>query len=270
MKAAVLQMNSGANVQANVEQAAALVQQAAHLGASLALLPENFALMAAQETDKLVIAEAPGHGPLQAALTALAVQHQITIVAGTLPLFGPNSGQRVYAASLVFTPEGQCAGRYDKIHLFDVDLGKGEAYRESRTIAPGPPNPVTVPCNVGLLGLSVCYDLRFPELYRALAASGATLLTVPSAFTATTGTAHWHTLLRARAIENQCFVLAANQVGQHPGERSTYGHSIIYDPWGDVLAEVKGQHPGVAVAEISYSRLQDIRRRVPALNHRRL
>jgi len=268
MKAAVIQMCSGADVAANLEQARALLQQAAAAGAVLAALPENCAFMGAKERDKLSYAEPDGSGPIQQFFADTAAALKLWILVGTLPITA--DAEHVYAASCLYDASGQRAARYDKIHLFDVDVGEGERYRESNSIAPGALHPAVVQTPIGTLGLSVCYDLRFPELFRAHASLGATVLSVPAAFTAKTGAAHWHTLLKARAVENQCFVLAPGQCGTHPGGRSTYGHSLILDPWGETLAEVQGDAPGVAVAELDPAHLQAVRQRFPALAHRRL
>jgi nitrilase len=272
--AAVIQMNTGDDVAANLAQATGLLEQAAAQGAVLAALPENFAFMGAHEADKLAHAEPDGQGPIQDWLSATAQRLGLWILAGTVPIAAPANEEgrgRVYAASLVVNAQGQRAARYDKIHLFDVDVPgtSGERYWESNSIAPGSLNPVVVDTPVGKLGLSVCYDLRFPELFRSLITQGATAMSIPAAFTAKTGAAHWHTLLKARAVENQCFVIAAGQCGQHPGGRSTYGHSLILDPWGETLAAVQGDEPGIAVAVLDAKRLQQIRSSFPALSHRR-
>lgn len=267
-RAAVLQMNSSASLEQNLASAAALLQQAANVGAALAQLPENFALMGATETDKLAIAEPDGSGRIQDFLAEAALRLKLWIVAGTLPIAAADG--RVYAASCVYDASGMRRARYDKIHLFDVDVGDGERYQESRSIAPGAASPVVVDTPVGRLGLAVCYDLRFPELFRALLDQGATVFSVPAAFTATTGALHWHCLLKARAVENQCFVLAAGQVGSHAGGRSTYGHSLAYGPWGDLLCDAGPLAPGVALAELDPEALSAVRARFPALQHRRL
>lgn len=267
---AALQMCSTADVSANLGAAARLLAQAAEHGAQLAVLPENFAFMGAHEKDKLAHAEPAGEGPLQDFLAAQARDLRLWIVAGTLPLRA--SSDKVFAASLVFDPQGQCRARYDKMHLFDVDVtreGKLESYRESRSIQAGSAQAVTLETPLGRLGLSVCYDLRFPELYRAQLAAGAELLSVPSAFTEKTGAAHWELLLRARAVENQCYVIAPNQSGSHAGGRRTWGHSLIADPWGRVLAcQPAGE--GVALAKIDLERLRALRAQFPCLQHRRL
>ncbi|MGC9239049.1 MAG: carbon-nitrogen hydrolase family protein [Acidithiobacillus sp.] len=264
VKAAVVQLCSGAEVDSNLATAAELLREAAAQGARLALLPENFAFMGRHENDKLAIAEATGAGPIQDWLAMQARQHGLWLLGGSIPLRSPDG--RVFASLLVMDPQGQCRARYDKIHLFDVDLPGGEQYRESRTIAPGR-RAAAVATPWGRVGLSICYDLRFPELYRSYA--GAEFLAVPSAFTAQTGAAHWEPLLRARAIENQAFVLAADQGGRHANGRETYGGSMIVDPWGQVLVRLD-QHPGVLVAECDLHRQQAQRRSLPVWQHRRL
>ena len=272
MKIAALQMNSGDDLLANLRVAESLLAEAAGEGAKLAVLPENFAFMGARETDKLAHAEPFGRGPIQNALATAAQRHRIEIIGGTIPLAVPGQPDKVYAASLFYNSSGEGMAEYHKIHLFDVDVereGKVERYRESNSIAAGAPAPLTIGSVAGRVGLSVCYDLRFPELYRQLAGQGAELLTVPSAFTQRTGEAHWEVLLRARAIENQCYVIAPNQCGTHPGGRQTYGHSMIVDPWGTVLA-CRPKEPGVVLAEVSATHLATVRRNMPCLSHRRL
>ena len=266
--AAVVQMNSGDDVAANLRAADTALQQAAEAGAKLVVLPENFAFMGAHERDKLALAEADGSGHIQDFLAGAAARLKLWIVGGTLPIAAPDG--RVFASLCVYAADGARAARYDKIHLFDVDIGGGERYRESNSIAPGAQVPVVVDTPVGRLGLSVCYDLRFPELYRALVDLGATVLSVPAAFTVKTGAVHWHTLLKARAVENQCFVLAPGQVGVHPGGRSTFGQSLILGPWGETLAECSAAAPGIAVATLDAARLTEVRSSFPSLAHRRL
>ena len=270
-KAAVIQMTSGPDRDANLAAAAALLGEAATAGAALAVLPENFALMGANETDKFAIAEDDGAGPIQDFLAQTARTLGLWIVGGTIPLKVPGDDSRVYAACGVWNAQGRRVARYDKIHLFDVELpdGRGERYRESATIAPGALEAVVVDTPVGRLGLSVCYDLRFPELYRKLAAQGAEIFCVPSAFTERTGAAHWDLLLRARAVENLCHVLASNQCGSHPGGRRTWGHSCIVEPWGQVIAGCTDA-PGVAIAAIDASLRDQQRASFPVLGHRRL
>ncbi|MFA5940767.1 MAG: carbon-nitrogen hydrolase family protein [Sinimarinibacterium sp.] len=270
-KAAVIQMTTGADRDANLDAAAGLLRAAAAAGSRLAVLPENFAFMGLRDTDKLALAEADGTGPIQGFLAQSARALGLWIVGGTIPLVVPGDASRVYAACGVWNDAGERVARYDKIHLFDVELpdGRNERYRESASIAPGALNPVVVDTPIGRLGLSVCYDLRFPELYRALTLAGAEVLCVPSAFTERTGAAHWDLLLRARAVENLCHVLASNQCGTHAGGRRTWGHSCIVEPWGEVSAACAGE-PGIAVAELDAQRCAAQRRSFPVLDHRRL
>jgi nitrilase len=266
---AAIQLSSVADRDANLATAGRLLRQAAQAGAVLAALPENFSFMGARERDKLAVAEADGQGPIQQFLAATARELKLWIVAGTVPLAVPGDPGKVWAACLVYDEQGRRAARYDKIHLFDVEVPGGERYHESNTIARGAPEAVVVDTPAGRLGLSVCYDLRFPELYRALAARGAELLCVPAAFTARTGQAHWEALLRARAIENQCYLLAPGQHGTHAGGRATWGHSLVVDPWGEVLAQ-QAEGDGVVLAPVSRARLAQVRTSFPALAHRRL
>ena len=266
-RAAALQMNSGADVAANLAQARRLLEAARGEGAALAVLPENFAFMGARERDKLAVGEDEGRGPIQEFLARAARELGLWIVAGTVPLKA--DATHVAAACLVYDAAGTAVARYDKAHLFDVDVPGGERYRESASIRPGPARPVVVDTPAGRLGLSVCYDLRFPELYRALAARGAEVLAVPSAFTQPTGAAHWEVLLRARAIENLCYVVAPGQHGEHPGGRRTYGHSAIVEPWGRVLA-TRADGEGAIVAALPREALLNLRRGFPVLEHRRL
>ncbi len=269
-RVAVIQMTSAAEVAVNLRSARELLQRAHGAGASLAALPENFALMGLQEADKLVAAEQPGSGPIQACLSECARELQMWIIGGTIPLAVPTQPGKVAAASLLFDANGVCVTRYDKMHLFDVDLPqREERYRESATIAFGE-TAVVAATPFGELGMAVCYDVRFPELFRELQARGAQLLSLPSAFTVPTGQAHWDLLLRARAVENLCYVLAPAQSGRHQNGRETWGHSMIVDPWGEVLACVAEPGPGLAVAEIDLMHQQQLRQRFPALNHRRL
>ncbi|HUO18503.1 MAG TPA: carbon-nitrogen hydrolase family protein [Steroidobacteraceae bacterium] len=266
MKVAALQMTSGPDVAANLAQAGALLEEAARRGARLAALPENFSFMGLKDADKRAVAEPDGTGPVQDFLAASARRLKLWIVGGTTPLRGGADG-RVAAASLVYDAAGARVARYDKIHLFDVDLpGRAETYRESANVAPGA-RPAVLDTPVGRLGLSVCYDVRFPELYRKLSAARAQLLSVPSAFTTPTGRAHWETLLRARAIENLCYVIAPAQSGIHPSGRETYGDSMIVDYWGRILSRVpRGR--GCAVAEVDLERQMSVRAGFPALTHR--
>ncbi len=266
MKAAALQMTSGPDVEANLAQAGTLLEEARARGATLAALPENFSFMGLNDADKRAVAEQEGSGPVQEFLAASARRLKLWIVGGTLPLRAAQDG-RVAAASLVFDADGQRVARYDKIHLFDVDIpGRAESYRESAHVAPGS-RAVLIDTPLGRLGLSVCYDVRFPELYRHLSAAGAQLLVVPSAFTAPTGRAHWETLLRSRAIENLCYVIAPAQSGFHPSGRETYGDTMVVDFWGRILQRVpRGR--GCAVAEIDLADQSQVRESFPALAHR--
>src|SRR6516162_2813550 len=266
MKVAAIQMTSGPDVPANLEQAQLLLEEAAARGARLAALPENFSFMGLKDADKRAVAERDGAGPVQDFLAAEARRLRLWIVGGTVPLVAGADG-RVAAASLVYDSDGVRAARYDKIHLFDVDIpGRAESYRESAHVAPGAQATV-LDTPVGRLGLSVCYDVRFPELYRHLSGNGAQLLSVPSAFTSPTGRAHWETLLRARAIENLCYVMAPAQSGFHPSGRETYGDSMIVDYWGRVLQRVpRGR--GCALAEVDLAAQANVRESFPALVHR--
>lgn len=263
-RVAAVQLISGPDVQRNLEEARRLIGEAAAQGAELVVLPEYFPIMGLKDTDKVAVAEPAGAGPIQAFLREMAQQHKIWVIGGTLPLQCQAPG-KVRNTTLVYTPEGQVAARYDKIHLFGLDLGR-EVFRESDTIEAGR-DVVTVDTPLGRIGLSVCYDLRFPELYRAM--GPVDIIVVPSAFTETTGRAHWEILLRARAIENQAYVIAPGQGGVHPSQRETHGHSMIIDPWGTVLGQVE-KGPGVVVAEIRPERLAHVRRSLPALAHRTL
>jgi deaminated glutathione amidase len=267
-KAAVIQMTTSANLHDNLQVAHALLQTAAQQGASLAALPENFVLMGMRDRDKFAIAESDGDGPMQDWLANTARELGLWIVAGTLPLKIPGEA-RVAAASLVVNAQGERVARYDKMHLFDVQVADAtRSYRESTTIAPGQ-QVVVVNTPIGKLGLAVCYDVRFPELFRQLSAQGAEVLVLPSAFTVPTGQAHWEVLLRARAVENLCYLLAPAQTGLHANGRETYGHSLIVDPWGEVLA-CQPDGIGVVTAAIDLVKQREIRQRFPALAHRRV
>lgn len=266
-KFAAVQMTSGHDVRANLDVATALLTEARAAGAEVALLPENFAFMGLRDADKRAIAESEGEGPIQQALAALAARLQLWIIAGTIPLRVPNE-ERPGAACIVFDAHGRRVARYDKIHLFDVDLpGREERYRESANLAPGAA-PVVVDTPAGRVGLSVCYDVRFPELYRRLSLAGAEILVVPAAFTTPTGQAHWETLLRARAIENLSYVVAAAQWGRHPNGRDTYGDSLVVDYWGRVLTRL-ATGTGVIVADLDRGAMQQARESFPALSHRK-
>ncbi len=267
-RVAAVQMNTGADVAANLALAGELIEKAAGDGCELAVLPENFALMAARARDKLQHGEVPGDGPIQSFLSETAARLGIWIVGGSIPLLSPDEN-RVFGACVTVDSDGRTQAIYRKIHLFDVHLSdSGESYRESYSMYPGE-ELVSVDTPAGRIGLTICYDLRFPELFRSLVDKGATLFTVPAAFTAVTGMAHWHVLLRARAIENLAYVIAPGQTGTHADGRATYGHSLIVDPWGKVLAE-QPEGNGIAVADIDLETVTRLRKEFPALSNRRL
>jgi nitrilase len=255
-------MVSTTRPEANQAAAAAGIAKAAAAGARVVALPEYFCLLGRRDTDKVALREAEGSGPLQAFLSTQARAHGIWLIGGTLPLVASRPS-RVRNTSLVFGPDGQPVARYDKIHLFGFQRG-AERFDESATIEAGR-TPVVVDVEGWRIGLSVCYDLRFPELYRALAPCD--LIVVPSAFTHTTGQAHWEVLLRARAIENQCYVLAPAQGGLHENGRRTWGHSMLVDPWGDIV-EVLPEGEGVVLGTLSRQRIVEVRASLPALAHR--
>ena len=261
-RVAAVQMISGADVAANLDIAAPLVAQAAASGARLVVLPEYFGIFGPQATDKVAAREADGDGVQQTFLATEAKRHGIWLVGGTVPLSCDDPG-RVRSACLVYGPDGRRVARYDKIHLFAFSQDD-ERYDEGRTIEAGT-KPVAIELPCGRVGLSVCYDVRFPELYRGL--GDLALILVPSAFTATTGAAHWHLLLRARAVENQCYVLAAAQGGTHPGGRRTYGHSVLIDPWGRIVAE-REEGAGIVVGHVDPARIAEVRAQLPAHSHR--
>jgi len=267
MKVAAIQMVSGAGLQANLATARGLLAQAAQQGCELAVLPEYFCLMGHADTDKLAVREAFGGGAVQDFLAGAAREFGLWVVGGTLPVAAADE-QHVRNTSLAFAPSGECVARYDKIHLFRFDNGR-ERYDESRVIEAGQaPVAFSLQARDGRswrVGMSVCYDLRFPELYRAL---DADLLLVPSAFTFTTGQAHWELLLRARAVENLAYVLAPAQGGMHDNGRRTWGHSMLVDPWGQLLAQRQDEGPGLAVGQLDAARLAQLRAQLPALDHR--
>ncbi len=261
---AAVQMVSGPAVAGNLEEAGRWIAVAAARGAKLVALPEYFAILGMKDTDKVAVREPEGNGPIQSFLSAAAKQHGVWIVGGTAPLVSAVPG-KVRNTTLVYDANGRQVARYDKIHLFGLQLGD-EHYDEANTIEPGD-TTVTVDTPFGRLGLSICYDLRFPELYRAM--RDVDIILAPSAFTATTGRAHWETLLRARAIENLAYVLAPAQGGRHANGRETHGDSMIVDPWGVVVDRLPSG-AGVVVADINLDRIRDVRRSLPALSHRTL
>ena len=265
---ASIQMVSTPNVIENLETASRLIRAAAHAGAHVAVLPEYFCLMGLKDTDKVNARERYQSGPIQERLSAIAKENNIYLIAGTIPLEA-NNPQKVLNTTLVFDPQGQSIGRYDKIHLFGFQT-KTERYQESETIEAGN-EPGLLKITIGgqewVFGLSICYDLRFPELYRALGQVDCHV--IPAAFTYTTGKDHWEILLRARAIENQCYVLASAQGGTHLNQRRTWGHSMLIDPWGEVLADLP-EGEGFISGVLCKDKLNDVRSKLPALVHRKL
>jgi len=263
--AACVQNSAGNEVSANIAETSEMIRAAHGAGAALVCLPENVTCIEPDDRRKVATAFREEDHPALPAYRALAGELGIWLLVGSLTCRA--EGEKVANRSFLIDSGGVIVARYDKLHLFDVNLRDDEAYRESDTVQPGD-RAVLAPTPWGLLGMTVCYDLRFPQLYRSLAQAGAGLLSIPSAFTRTTGRAHWHVLLRARAIENGCYVLAPAQTGIHEGGRKTYGHSLIVDPWGEVLADA-GTEPGIITAEIDPARVVECRRMVPSLDHDR-
>jgi nitrilase len=264
VKVAAVQMVSTPDVAQNIVTAGRLIKQAAQQGAQLVLLPEYWQIIGMHDKDKIAHAEEVGAGPIQSFMSEAARENKIWLIGGTMPVVAPIDG-KVFNKTMVYDPQGRNIADYNKIHLFSFSKG-AESYDESRTLVQGE-QVSTFETPFGKVGLSVCYDLRFPELYRAM--GDCTLIVVPAAFTYTTGQAHWEILLRARAIENQCYVLASAQGGVHPNGRRTWGHSMLIDPWGEIKA-VLPEGEGVVVGEIEPSRLQSVRESLPALKHRKL
>jgi len=266
MRLAAIQMASGSNIKGNLLEAEKLISNTVAEGAELIVLPENFGMIGVKQEDVIEFAEQPGQGPLQDFLAEQSARHQVIIAGGTIPLKSADD-TRYRNSLLVYDKIGACLTRYDKIHLFDVALpDKDESYNESDVIEPGE-KIIVVEAGGIKLGLSICYDLRFPELFRMLVDKGAEVFLLPSAFTAETGKAHWHALLKARAIENLAYVVASAQGGFHVNGRETYGHSVIVDPWGNILDEI-ASGPGFAIANINLPQQQQIRERFPVLEHR--
>ena len=262
VRVAAVQMVSTPRVDENLQAAEALIAQAVAQGAQLVALPEYFPIMGLSDADKFNVREADGHGAIQAFLSATARRNGIWLVGGSIPLVSTEAG-KVLNSCLIFDPQGECVARYDKIHLFGFQKG-AERYNESATIEAGS-QPMTFDSPFGRIGVSICYDIRFPELYRAQGA--VDLQIVPAAFTETTGRAHWEILLRARAIENQCYVLAVAQGGKHENGRETHGNSMLIDPWGVILDRLpKGS--GIVIGDVDHARISDIRASLPALKHR--
>lgn len=265
-RVAAIQMVSADDLDQNLKAAADLIASAAATDTQIVVLPENFAVLSADAQAKVKLAEPAGDGPIQQFLSDQARQHGIVLVGGTIPILANEPG-KVRAACLTVGPDGELLGRYDKIHLFDVALNSGkEQYNESATIEHGE-NSCVIDTPWGKLGVAVCYDIRFPELFRQMMVAGAQIVALPSAFTATTGLAHWEILLRARAIENQCYLIAPDQGAGRERGRHTWGHSMIISPWGDILAELEEQGSGVATAEINLQSLELLREKFPALQH---
>jgi len=267
-KIAAIQMASGTNVSANLIEVSRQILSAAQAGAKLIVLPENFAIMGLQDTDQVKIAENDGIGPIQDFLAEQAKINKVWLIAGTIPLKSDDE-DKVYAASLVYNDNGERVSRYDKIHLFDVHLeATSETYKESETIDAGN-QAIVVDTPFGKIGLAICYDLRFPELFRQLALQDAEIIVLPAAFTAITGKAHWEVLIRARAIENLCYMVASAQGGYHVNGRETHGDSMIVDPWGSILDHLP-QGSGYVIAEVELENVKSIRKNFPALQHRKI
>lgn len=262
---AAIQMASAPQSDANLLEAGRLIQSAKEQGAELMILPENFSLMGMEEIVQVQIREKYNDGPIQSFLSEQAKKHNVWLLGGTIPIEcdDPN---KILSASILYNSDGEVVARYDKIHLFDVELEGEESYKESETIANGT-QTVVADTPFGKLGLAICYDLRFPEMFRQLLDQGAEIIALPSAFTATTGKAHWECLVRARAIENLCYVIASNQGGYHLNGRNTYGDSMVVDPWGNVLNRLS-RGAGVVLADIDIDRLKNTRRTFPCLDHR--
>ena len=266
-KIAAIQMASGPNIQANLDEAAKLIDMAVQQGASLVVLPENFSLMSMTELERVGYAEAPGKGIMQEFLANQAKKHGIWLVGGTIPMKCDTKG-KAYSACLLFNDQGEQVARYDKIHMFDVVLKGDESYNESQTTQEGE-NIVVVDTPFGRLGIAICYDLRFPEMFRTMVDNGMEICVMPSAFTDFTGKSHWEPLVRARAIENLCYMVAADQGGFHINNRQTHGNSMIVDPWGNVLDRLE-TGSGIVIAELDRDYLVNTRKNFQVLEHRRL
>ncbi|QEP44262.1 carbon-nitrogen hydrolase family protein [Ectothiorhodospiraceae bacterium BW-2] len=267
-RVAAIQMASGTNIGANLLESERLIAKAAALGAELVVLPENFSMMGMQEQDKLKVKERPGEGMVQHFLAEQAAKHAVWLVGGTVSIES-SQANRVFAATPLYNSHGELVCRYDKIHLFDIHLPEtGERYNESEAIEPGE-RIVVVDTPFGRLGIAVCYDLRFPGLFRRMIDEEVELIALPAAFTAMTGKAHWEVLVRARAIENLSYMIASAQGGYHVNGRETHGDSMIVDPWGVVLDRLP-RGSGVVVADVDMERLREIRRNFPVLEHRKL
>ena len=269
-KFAAVQMTASSDVSLNLNKAEKYIAEALARGAKFVMLPEDFAFIGESDQDKLSVGELLHHGHIQNTLASLAKTYQIWLHGGSIPILAKKNAKKVSNTSLLWNPKGQLVARYDKIHLFDVAIQADTKFQycESNVVLPGE-SLICAQTPLGVLGFSICYDLRFPELYRKLVETSAEILLVPAAFTAVTGAAHWETLLRARAIENFCFVIAANQVGTHANQKSSYGASMIINPWGEILARLNDVE-GVIVADIELSEIMTQRQRIPALQNKRL
>lgn len=266
IKVACIQMNSGPEIEANLAEAEIYIREAARQGAEFIATPENTCHMVSPQSEKIKTASIEDNHPAYIFFSALAKELGVWILAGSVAV--KVAEDKIANRSLLFNAAGDIVAKYDKMHLFDVDLAGGETYRESDIVQAGD-KAVTVDTPLGMMGLSICYDLRFPYLYRDLAHRGAKILTIPAAFTVPTGRAHWEPLLRARAIENGAFVFAPAQCGEHHGGRKTYGHSMIIGPWGDILAEMNGEETGVLMADIDLAEVDKARAAIPSLKHDR-
>ncbi|WP_404408896.1 carbon-nitrogen hydrolase family protein [Pseudidiomarina marina] len=262
-----LQMTSSPHLQQNLQEIEQQLKTLPDFRPQLVVLPEASLCFGAGDKRQRELAELPGDGPMQQGLAELAKRYNIWLVGGTIPLIDSPEDKKFSAASLVFNPQGECVARYNKMHLFDVDVADNtKSYRESNWTDAGDA-VVTVPTEFGTLGLAVCYDVRFAELFRALRTAGADILVLPSAFTQVTGQAHWHVLTRARAIEQQCFVVASAQAGEHDNGRQTYGHALVIDGWGRILAETETMQPSIATALVDTASLHKIRQDIPVAEH---
>lgn len=266
MRVSCIQMNSGLDMRENMERAGHWLAKAKEAGCDMAVLPENFAFMGGDDAAKIEVAETEGESTVLRFLSAQAARLNIAIIGGSAALKSSRE-DKIRNACAVFDHQGTQLGIYDKIHLFDVDVG-GQCYRESAVVEAGS-EPLQVHVSDWDIGLSICYDLRFPELYRRYSAAGCGLLSIVAAFTVPTGKAHWETLLRARAIENQCYVLASTQTGEHPGGRQTWGHAMVIDPWGKILCQLD-EGEGMVTADLSMQEVESVRAGLPALQHRKL
>jgi nitrilase len=268
MKIAAVQMCSSENIDHNLAMTDKFILEAAKNGAKLIVLPEMFAIMGLKTTDKIIKKETFKNGKIQSFLSETAKKYQTWIVGGTIPIACDNK-TKIRAACIVFNNKGEIVARYDKIHLFDVVLSETETYKESDTTELGD-KIIVIDTPLGKLGLTVCYDIRFPELFRCLANKGAEIVAIPSAFTVKTGEAHWQLLAQSRAVENFCYVIGSCQGGTHTNGRKTHGHSLIIEPWGNIIAKKDDTEPGVIYANIDLDHLKQVRKSIPALDHQKI